>query len=153
MDDFSEYSKLVEAALFMSPRALSLSEIASIVGMASLGPLQEILNKLVEKYRSGDTALEILRISDKYMFSLKEPYASKVGRLANAPDLSRGSLRILAYINKNNGILQSRIVKLFGASTYDYMKELEEKDFVKTVKQGRSKKVETTLKFKEYFNV
>ena len=153
MDNFSEYSKLVEAALFMSPRAMSVSEIASTVGMASLGPLQEILNKLVDKYKAEDTALEILKISDKYLFSLKEPYASKVGKLATGPDLSRGSLRILAYINKNNGILQSRIVKLFGASTYEYMKELEEKDFVKTVKQGRSRKVETTVKFKEYFNV
>ena len=153
MDNFSEYSKLVEAALFMSPRAMSVSEIAGVVGMASLGPLQEILNKLVDKYKEGDTALEILKISDKYVFSLKEPYASKVGKLATGPDLSRGSLRILAYINKNNGILQSRIVKLFGASTYEYMKELEEKDFVKTMKQGRSRKVETTVKFKEYFNV
>jgi segregation and condensation protein B len=121
--------------------------------MASIGSLQEVLNKLVEQYKNGDTSLEILRISDKYMFSLKEPYASKVGKLATGPDLSRGALRILAYINKNDGVLQSQIVKLFGSSTYDYMRELVEKEFVETKKAGRSKKIETTTKFKEYFNV
>lgn len=148
-----DYKKMVEAALFMSPRAMSVSEISSAVGMASMGTLQEILNELVEQYKTGNTALEILRISDKYMFSLKEPYASKVSRLATGPDLSRGALRILAYINKNDGVLQSQIVKLFGSTTYDYMKELVEKEFIETKKVGRSKRIETTTKFKEYFNV
>ncbi len=148
-----DYKKLVEAALFMSPRALSITEISSATGIASVGVLQGVLDGLAKQYRDGDTALEILKISDKYMFSLKEPYASKVGKLASGPDLSRGALRILAYINKNNGVMQSQIVKLFGASTYDYMKELHEKEFVETRKAGRSKKVETTIKFREYFNV
>ncbi len=153
MEENVDYKKLVEAALFMSPRALSVAEISTATGMASVGTLQEILNNLVVQYKNGDTALEILKISDKYMFSLKEPYASKVSRLATGPDLSRGALRILAYINKNDGVLQSQIVKLFGASTYDYMKELEEKEFVETKKIGRSKKIETTTKFREYFSV
>ena len=148
-----DYKRMVEAALFMSPRAMSVSEISSAVGLASIGTLHGILDRLVEQYRSGDTALEILKISDKYMFSLKEPYASRVSKLATGPDLSRGALRILAYINKNDGVLQSQIVKLFGASTYEHMKELEEKEFVETKKTGRSKKIETTTKFKEYFNV
>jgi len=149
----ADYRKMVEAALFMSPRAMSLSEISSATGMASIGSLQAILDKLVEHYKNSDTALEILKISDKYMFSLKEPYASKVSTLATGPDLSRGALRILAYINKNDGVLQSQIVKLFGTSVYDYMRELEEKEFVETKKVGRSKRIETTTKFKEYFNV
>lgn len=153
MEENVDYKKLVEAALFMSPRALSVAEISTATGMASVGTLQEILNNLVVQYKNGDTALEILKISDKYMFSLKEPYASKVSRLATGPDLSRGALRILAYINKNDGVLQSQIVKLFGVSTYDYMKELEEKEFVETKKIGRSKKIETTTKFREYFSV
>lgn len=153
MEDQPDYKKLVEAALFMSPRAMSVSEISSATGMAAIGSLQEIINNLVEQYRNGDTALEILKLNDKYMFSLKEPYASKVAKLAAGPDLTRGALRILAYINKNDGVLQSQIVKLFGSSVYEYMKELEEKEFVETEKEGRSKKIITTTKFKEYFNV
>jgi chromosome segregation and condensation protein ScpB len=49
--------------------------------------------------------------------------------------------------------MQSELVKIFGTSTYDYMKELLENEFVKTTRLKRSKKVETTTKFKEYFNV
>lgn len=148
-----DYKKLVEAALFMSPRAMSVAEISTTTGIAAMGILQGILNSLVEQYKSGDTALEVVKISDKYMFTLKEPYASKVSKLATGPDLSRGSLRILAYINKNDGLMQSSLVKLFGATTYDHMKELVEKEFVETKKIGRSKKITTTTKFKEYFNV
>jgi len=44
-------------------------------------------------------------------------------------------------------------VKLFGASVYDHMKELAEKGFVESKKQGRSKKITVTNKFREYFNV
>ena len=87
------------------------------------------------------------------MFSLKEPYASKVAGLASGPDISRGALRILAYISKNDGVLQSSVVKNFGSSVYDYIKELTEKEFIETQKIGRSKKITTTDKFKEYFNV
>ena len=49
--------------------------------------------------------------------------------------------------------MQSAIVKAFGSSTYDHMKELLEQEFVVTKKLGRSKRVETTQKFKEYFGV
>ena len=149
----AEYKKLVEAALFMSPKALGISELSEVTGVASPGIVREALEKLIEDYKSDGTSLEVIKISDKYMFGLKEPYASKVSSLASGPDLSRGALRILAYINKNNGILQSQIVRLFGSSTYEYMGELEEKDFIKTKKTGRSRSIETTVKFREYFNV
>jgi hypothetical protein len=38
--------------------------------------------------------------------------------LAVGPDISRGGLRLLAYISKNDGIMQSQLVKAFGQSTY-----------------------------------
>lgn len=148
-----DYKRLVEAALFMSPHAMSVADISGATGIASLGALSDTLGKLVEQYKNADTALEIIKVGEKYMFSLKEPYASKVSKLATGPDLSRGSLRILAYVSKNDGVMQSSLVKLFGASTYDHMKELVEGDFVEAKKSGRSKKITTTTKFKEYFNV
>lgn len=152
MEDL-DYKKLVEAALFMSPRAMSVQEISNATGIASMGNIQEIMERLMEQYRKDETALEIVKISEKYMFSLKEPYASKVGKLATGPDLSRNALRILAYVSKNEGVMQSALVKMFGSATYDYMKELSEKEFVEAKKVGRSKKIMTTTKFKEYFNV
>jgi len=153
MDENAEYKKLVEAALFMSPNAMSISEIASATGIASPGMIEKILSQLIAEYDSRDTSLKIMAISGKYMFSLKDQYISKVSSLASGPDISRGALRILAYISKNNGMLQSDLVKYFGSSTYEYMKELEDKEFVQAKKYKRSKKIETTPKFGEYFSV
>ncbi|MGC8710083.1 MAG: SMC-Scp complex subunit ScpB [Candidatus Micrarchaeia archaeon] len=146
-----DYKMLIEAALFMSQNALSVNEIANIIGLASPGKVEELVKELASEYNARSTAIEIAEIGGKYMFSLKEPYASKVSALATGPDISRGALRILAYISKNNGVLQSELVKIFGDTTYAYAKELAEKEFIETKKAGRSKKIYTTLKFKEYF--
>ena len=153
MDENSEYKKLIEAALFMSPNALSIKEIGDATGISSPGMIERFLAELVADYDARDTALKIMAISGKYMFSLRDQYISKVSSLASGPDISRGALRILAYISKNDGLLQSELVKAFGSSTYDYMKELEEKEFVEAHKYKRSKKITTTPKFSEYFTV
>jgi segregation and condensation protein B len=152
-DDVIDYKKLIEAALFMSSKAVGLDELAEQTGIASKGTLQSMLDSLINYYNASDTALEILRIGDKYMFGLKEPYASKVASLAGGPDITKGALRILAYVNKNEGVLQSSLVKIFGSTTYDYIKELRESEFITTEKYKSSRKVTTTQKFKEYFNV
>ncbi len=149
----NEYKKLIEAALFMSPNALSLAEIGNATGIASPGAIERLVTELISEYDGRDTSLRIMAISGKYMFSLKDEYVSKVSSLAAGPDLSRGSLRVLAYISKNEDILQSDLVKYFGSSTYEYIKELTEKDFVETHKYKRSKKIATAPKFKEYFGV
>ncbi len=153
MEGQLDYKKLIEAALFMSPNALSVQDLSNITGIASVGHVEEMVKKLMADYETKDSALQILEIDKKYMFSLREPYASKVSSLASGPDIGKGALRILAYMSKNSNTMQSQLVKIFGASTYEHMKELEEKGFVERKKQGRSKKIMLTNKFKEYFNV
>ncbi len=152
MDEQLDIKKLVEAALFMSANAMSVNEIAAATGIAAPGRIQAVAKELVEDYKAKETALEIIEIDNRYMFSLKAPYASKVSGLSGGPDLTRGALRVLAYVSKNEGVTQSDLVKAFGSSTYDHMGELLEKQFVETAKYKRTKKVSTTNKFKEYFN-
>ncbi len=153
MEEDAEYKKLIEAALFMSPNALSINEIATATGIATPGIISRFLDELISEYDSRDTSLKIMSISGKYMFSLKDQYISKVGSLATGPDIGRGALRVLAYISKNENVMQSDLVRYFGTSTYDYMKELTEKEFVESKKYKRTKKLNTTSKFKEYFSV
>lgn len=148
-----DFKKLVEAALFMTPNALSAQEIATVISLGSVGHVENYLDQLIEEYRTRDTSLEIIKIENKYMFSIKEPYASKVSGLASGPDITKGALRLLAYVSKNDGAMQSQLVKIFGESTYEHVKELTEKGFIEAKKEGRSRKVLTTNKFREYFNV
>ncbi len=148
-----DYKKLVEAALFMSPKAMSIEDLSNLTGIKSVGHLEGLISKLAEDYRARDTPLEIIEIDKKYMLSLREPYASRVSSLSSGPDITKGSLKILAYISKNNNAMQSELVRIFGSSTYEHMKELTEQGFIERKKLGRSMKISTTNKFKEYFNV
>lgn len=152
MEEQLDYKKLVEAALFMSPNALSIQDLSNITGVKSVGRVEEMVNELTEDYRSRDTSLEVVEIDKKYMLSLKEPYAGRVSGLASGPDITKGSLKLLAYVSRNNNAMQSELVKIFGTSTYEHMKELVEKGFVERRKVGRSRKISVTNKFKEYFN-
>ncbi|MGC8662284.1 MAG: SMC-Scp complex subunit ScpB [Candidatus Micrarchaeia archaeon] len=146
-----DYKKLIEAVLFMSQKALSAEEIGNIIGLAAVGKVEEIAKGLASEYKQRDTALLIEEINGKYLFTIKEPYVEKVSSLASGPDISKGALRILAYVSKNNGVLQSEMVKIFGESTYAYVKELVDKEFLEPKRFGRSKKIYITSKFKEYF--
>ena len=153
MESNAEYKKIIEAALFMSPNAMSINDITKATGIMSTGMIEKLIIELMSEYEGRDTSLKIMGISGKYMFSLKDEYISKVSSLASGPDISRGALRILAYISKNEGTIQSDLVKYFGSSTYDYMRELEEKEFVEAKKYKRSKKLGVTPKFNEYFSI
>ena len=92
MED-SDYKNMIEAALFMSSRALSSEELAKIIGLGAIGQVEDYVKELINKYKSSDTALEIINIGGKYMLTVKEQYASKVSSLASGPDISRGALR------------------------------------------------------------
>jgi segregation and condensation protein B len=153
MEEQPDHRKLIEAALFMSPNALSVGELAEMTGIASVGHVEKAVRALAEDYKARDTALEVVEIDRRFMFGLKEPYASRVSRFASGPDITKGSLRLLAYVSKNDNALQSELVRLFGASTYDHVKELTEKGFIESKKQGRSRRVSVTNKFREYFSV
>ena len=54
MSDDIDYRKLVEAALFMSSKAVSLEELSEHTGIASVGTLQSLLEELMSGYSAGD---------------------------------------------------------------------------------------------------
>ncbi len=150
----TENKHMVEAALFVAGHALGIDEISKSTGIMSPGYLKKVLAELASDYdRNSNTALKLFEIGNKYMLGLKEPYARKVNDLAGSPDITKGALRILAYISKNEPLMQNVIVKAFGSASYEYIKELAEKDFITASRVGRTKKLQTTQKFKEYFNL
>ena len=145
--------RLIEAALFVTGKAMSTEELAQATGIASLGYISRALKELQADYDARKGALSVVEIGGKYLLTVAEPYASKVNGLAGQPDITKGALRILAYVSRNEPIYQADVVKAFGSSTYDYMKELVDNDFVTAKRVGRTKKLQTTDKFKEYFSL
>jgi segregation and condensation protein B len=148
-----EQKLVIEAMLFMSSRALAPDEIAKHMGIASVGSVIKMADRLVEEYGRSGTSLAIVKLAGKYSMTVKERYSARVSALAGVPDITKGGLRILAYISKNEPVMQNTVIKAFGDSAYVYIKELVEKEFITGRRVGRTKKIETTSKFKEYFSL
>lgn len=144
---------IIEAALFMSTSPMTVRTLSKVSGLNSWKLVQDKLKELQNEYEQRGSAIVISFEDGGYIMRLKPEYERKVSGLAKEAELSRGAIKTLAVIAKNDGIAQSRLVKMIGSSIYDHVKELVEDDFITAEKKGRTKMLKTTKKFKEYFSV
>jgi segregation and condensation protein B len=148
-----EAKSIIEAALFMSTSPMTVRILSKISGLNSWKLVQDKLKELQNEYEQRGSAIVISFEDGGYIMRLKPEYEKKVSGLAKEAELSRGAIKTLAVIAKNDGMAQSRLVKMIGSSVYDHVKELVEEDFITAEKKGRTKMLKTTKKFKEYFTV
>jgi segregation and condensation protein B len=146
-----EEKKLIEAALFISSRAMSLQEFRTLTGIGAMGYLQGVVESLRKEYDERNSAMEILEMGGKYEMRLRNDVLSRVKQFAQDMEISRGALRTLAYISKHDGILKSELVRRIGSQVYEDVRELVEAEFVKSTKAGRTSKLTLTDKFRKYF--
>ena len=144
--------RVVEAALFLSGRELSLEELRKLTGIGALGYLQNLMLEIKKEYDDKGSAIEIIEIENKYGMRIRNQYLQRVKQFAQDSALSKHALRTLAFISKHDGILKSELVKKLGTQIYDDVRELIENEFVKGQKAGRSAKLTVTTKFKKYFS-
>jgi len=144
---------VIEAALFMSTSPMTVRTLSKLAGMNSWKMVQDKLKELQQEDEARGSAIVISFEDGGYIMRLKPEYERKVSGLAKEAELSRGAIKTLAVIAKNDGIAQSKLVKMIGSAIYDHVKELVEKEFINAEKQGRTKVLKTTKKFKEYFTV
>ncbi len=147
-----EPKRIIEAALFMSSKALGSQELARISGIGAIGFVKGQLDDLKKEYVERGSAIRIYEEPEGYIMRLLPEYEQVVGTLAKEADVGRTALKVLAVISKNEGIEQSKLVKMIGSTTYDGVHELEAKGFVVSHRKGRTKVLKTSKKFKEYFS-
>ena len=145
--------RLVEAALFMSSRKLSLEELRKLTGIGALGYLEKVVRELAEEYSERGSAIEIVAEDGGYIMRVKAEYIEEVKDFAREAELSKSALRTLAYLSKHEGMLKSELVKRLGSGVYADVKELVKAGFVKERKSGRSSKLLLTEKFRRMFKV
>ncbi|MCX6773251.1 MAG: SMC-Scp complex subunit ScpB [Candidatus Micrarchaeota archaeon] len=150
MED-SENERIIEAALFISSRPLSLQELGKLIGVAAPGFVEQRLKNLQEDYNNIKSSIEIAEEGGKYFMRLRSQYVRYVKDFAQAAELSKHALRTLAYIAKSEGITKHQLFLKIGGGIYDDVNELLEKDFITQKKAGRTKSLTTTAKFRSYF--
>jgi segregation and condensation protein B len=105
------------------------------------------------EFQKDEHGIHILETSIGYQIRVKPELVSTVSNLTPYRDLGKGLLRVLALVAYKQPITQSEIVKVIGNRTYEYVKRLEERGLIKTMKHSRTKALVATKEFANYFGL
>jgi len=145
---------LMEAALYVAGRPLDLKTLGSVIKVRSKREVRRIAKILIKKYKSHDTAIEILEVEgQRFVMQLKADYSMSVRRLAINPLLTLGPLKTLSYIAYRQPVSQKQVVEVRGGHAYSHIKALREMGLIKCEKNGRTSVTRTTDYFADYFGL
>jgi segregation and condensation protein B len=142
--------KLIEAALFMSSRPLSIEEIARITSVPAAS-IEKRLGELQREY--AEKGVEVICNPEGWHMRVKPDLLPKVAHLTPYADLKDGHKRTLALIVYKEPAKQSDIVHIQGNKAYAYIKFLRRKGLIKAEKEGRTVKLTVTKEFERYFGL
>ena len=142
---------LLEAALFAAGGPITDAQLKALINRSSAYVVQ-IMDQLIDEYRSRGSPLEIIRLDGKYVMQLKPEYSSKVMSVS-PKELSPGVLRTLSIIAYYQPIFQNELVNIRGQSVYDHVSALLDRGLIEKTKEGRSFKITTTSAFCDYFGL
>lgn len=142
--------KIIEAALFTAGSPVDLVTLQGLV--SNKKRTQKGIEFLIQEYHERKGALEIIKIEGKFVMQVKPEYAELVRSIAPG-ELSSPVLRTLSIIAYHQPIVQSDLVEKRGNAVYDHVRELEEWGLISRSPQGRTKIINTTPWFAEYFGL
>ncbi len=147
----SEKDKLIEAALFMTPQAVSVSDLMEIISESNYTMAKGIALKFMKEFNQRDSSLQVVLVEDAFQMVIKPAYEEKVRHLAQKAMFHPGLMKTLALIAFKQPIAQSLVVKYRNNKAYDHIHKLVEEGFVAREPKGRSYTLRTTKRFLECF--
>ncbi len=142
----------VEAALFMANKPVSIEKLSKMFKTDS-EKIKEVIEEFKREFEKPEHGVHVIETSQGYQIRVKPEFASSVRRLTPYRDLGRGLLRVLALVAYKQPITQAEIVKVIGNRTYEYVRRLEERGLIKTMKHSRTKALIATKEFANYFGL
>ncbi|MDH5569587.1 MAG: SMC-Scp complex subunit ScpB [Nitrosopumilus sp.] len=154
IENMSEATARIEAALYSAGRPLKFEDIIRASGTESRTKTQELLESIMKKTKNAFKALEVVILPDgSYVMQLKPEYSSTVKRYASKPVLPNATLKTLSYIAYMQPISSKQLVETRGSGVYSHLKELRQLDYISHQNVGRLKIYSTTEKFQKYFGI
>ncbi|MCZ7393193.1 MAG: SMC-Scp complex subunit ScpB [Candidatus Methanoperedens sp.] len=141
--------EIIEAALFASGDPLDIEQLRRLLRGKNA---RELIQQLMDEYAQRGSAIEIREIEGRFVMQVKPEYAEKVRSVA-PKELRSPVLRTLAMIAYHQPLTVAELVYRRGAAAYDHVRELEENGLVSATPQGRTRLLQTTTRFAEYFNL
>lgn len=143
---------IVEAALFLAGRFMSLQELVMYTGINPIS-LREVLKKLEEKYNDSG-ALSLIVKGELYKMDIKGEYAWLTNKLASgSSEFTRAEQETLAIIAYKQPINQSVVVRIRGNKAYDHIKKLIDVGLVKGKRVGHTLELKLDDAFYDYFSI
>ncbi|MEA2055030.1 MAG: SMC-Scp complex subunit ScpB [Candidatus Thermoplasmatota archaeon] len=146
-------NRIVEAALFSAGRPISVDEICDVIHLKKrevVGAVTSLMDEYETRGKKGETSIEVSKAGDKYAMQLRSEYA-EYGKKLSGTEVPKKLLKTVSLIAYYQPVVQSEIKNMVGSKIYEHARELEEFGFIKSRKHGRTKILETTTYFYEYF--
>lgn len=151
-------AKLLEAALFASPRPIPTDELAALDAEASPAAVQSALDELREHYDVDGHAVELVDAGGGWQILTRPEYTEAIERaqMAQRPRrLSPAALETLALVAYRQPIGRTEIEEIRGVDVGSVLKSLHERGLIDVVGRsealGRPLLYGTTSAFLEQF--
>lgn len=151
--DFLDKKKKIEAILFATGRFCELDELVKFVSCKDKRELKKILHEIQKEYDDRRSPIRIIEQDDEFKMVIRDQYLEIIRNVLSNMEISKAVLETLAIIAWKKTILQSDVIKIRGNSAYEHIRELEDLDFITSIKEGVSRKLTLTQKFYDYFNL
>lgn len=151
MDD-KEIKRIIEAALFISGRNLTIEELARICESGNLGKIKRICDELKKEYDERNGGIKIYFSENSYIMDVAEDLEDKIMDLSPVKEISKTTLKVLSFIAYHQPVKQKDVIERCGY-VRDSILKLENLGFIRRYKEKNYIVIETTKKFNEYFKI
>jgi len=145
--------KKLEAVFFVSARFLNMQELISLTDLNPI-ILQELIEKLQEKYDDQDSALEIIEKSGMWKMDVRPQYYNIINKVAGGrSEFTKAEQETLGIIAFKQPIKQSVIIKIRGNKGYEHIQKFVELGLIKKKKTGHTHELSLSDDFYDYFTL
>lgn len=141
----------VEAVLFLTGKALSVQDIAEMLG-AHYEDTENALVELMGDYNFREESSLEIDDTDGYILQVKEEYSDIVHKMMPL-EMTSAELRTLSAIAIKAPVLQSDLIEWRGSVAYDHIANLLKRKLITKRREGRSYLLNVTRSFHEYFKL
>ncbi len=141
--------KIIEAALFLSPRPLTYRELADLAGVQP-EDIDTILSEIADSYSKADSAIILERFANAARLYVAPDVFPYVKRLAAVPEFTPKELEVVAYIAMRGSATRSELRKITSRadSAVDKLRSL---GAVIVRRKGKTLEIKKTELFDRYF--
>ena len=142
----------IEALLFAAARYVTIEELSSHTN-ASSQDIKAAIDELKKQLTSSNTSLNLLDQQTAFKLNVKDDYLPIVHKIIQTIEFEKPLMQTLAVIAWKYPALQADIIRIRHNKAYDHLMRLEELGFINRTRYGRTKKINLTQKFFEYFDL